>query len=96
MANEEFAVEKIVLSYNRNKSERELKVVEVLLRVPCFTGSLDASREGPYKVNEMVFRVTYKVKKDEEDRERVVHINNTKCYKRMIMDACNVCSGGRR
>ncbi len=69
------------LSFNKNRSDRSLKVgSKVLIHTPGMHASLQASWEGPYIVKEKVSRVTYRVSKGEGHPLRIVHINNTKVY----------------
>jgi len=78
-ANELSTIEARAKVFNKNKSERELHVGDlVMLRVPGLHVALTAAWEGPYLVSEKISRVTYKVKREGSDNERVVHINNLK------------------
>ena len=69
------------LSFNKNRSDRSLKVgSKVSICTPGMHASLQASWEGPYMVKEKVSRVSYRVSKGEGHFLRIVHINNTKVY----------------
>ncbi len=68
-------------TFNRHKSDRSLSVGDlVLLKVPGLHVALSASWEGLYRVCENVSRVTYKLKREGSNHERIAHINNLKVY----------------
>ena len=74
-------VESRVVSFNRGKSDRCLKVgTQVLMRVPGIHGTLQAAWEGPYNVIDRVSRVTYRVSKGDGHPVRLAHLNNLKEY----------------
>ncbi len=70
------------LWFDKGRSNRELTVRDlIMLRIPGLTACLDDSCEDPYKVEERLNSVNYKVT-DTRNKKRVktVHINNTKRY----------------
>ena len=70
--NESSVGEKRALVFNRNKSERTLKVGDmVLLRTPGIQAALQAAWEGPFVVDQVISRVTYKVRRVEGDSVRL-------------------------
>ncbi len=80
--NELGVVEKRTESFNRNKSDRFLVVGDlILLRTPGIQSALQAAWEGPFRVTEVISRVTYKVHWVGGEHTRIVHLNNTKTYR---------------
>ncbi len=80
--NELGVVEKRTESFNGNKSDRFLVVGDlILLRTPGIQSALQAVWEGPFRVTEVISRVTYKVQRVGGDHARIVHLNNTKMYR---------------
>ncbi len=79
--------EKRALVFNRNKSERTLKVGDmVLLRTPGIQAALQAAWEGPFVVDQVISRVTYKVRRVEGDSVRTTrsYMRNVRCAHQLL------------
>ncbi len=80
------------LKYVKGKSDRSLCVGEqVLMRVTGLHGALESSWMGPYQVVKVVSRVTYFVRKVGGGSDKLVHINNLKCYRARPASVSLVC-----